>query len=62
VQYPEPPIFDFGILPPKIFGLDVGNNSFIEHLEFRLNNNLNPLFMLPIDYMDYYSSSLSILP
>ena len=35
---------------------------FIENLKFRLNHNMYPLLMLPIDYMDYYSSSLSGLP
>jgi protease-4 len=62
VQFPVPPLINFSFLTPKFFGIDTNSNAFIEHLKFRLNNNLNPLFMLPVDYMDYYSSSLSVMP
>ena len=62
IQYPKPPLISFDFIRPKILGIDIENNSFIEHFKFRLNHNGYPLFMLPMDYMDYYSSSLNILP
>ena len=59
VEYPEPPLFNLSFLTPKIFGSNAEENGFIEHLKFRLSHNMYPLLMLPVDFMDYYSSSLS---
>jgi len=62
VEYPEPPLINLSFFTPKIFGLNARENKFIEHLKFRLNHNMYPLLMLPVDYMDYNSSGLSSLP
>ena len=61
VQFPEPPLISFDFIKPKFLGIDIENNAVIEHFKFRLNHNRYPLFMLPMDYMDYYTSSLSTL-
>jgi protease-4 len=62
VEYPAPPLINIGLFTPKLFHIGTKTSAFLEQLKFRLNNNLNPLYILPMDYMDYYLSSLSRLP
>lgn len=54
VEYPEPPLLDFGALAPRIIGTDVyiEKNHFIEELKFRFKNNGLPLPLLPIDTIE----------
>jgi protease-4 len=54
VEYPEPPLIDFGALAPRFIGTDLRNNAnyFIEDLKFRLKNNGLPLPLLPIDSIE----------
>jgi protease-4 len=54
IEYPEPPLIDFGAFAPRLIGVDVKNNTnyFIEDLKFRLKNNGLPLPLLPIDTIE----------
>jgi len=52
-EYPEAPWFNFNILVPKIFGIDLNNDAFIDHLLFRLKYNGIPLYLLPLENMNY---------
>ena len=52
-EYPEVPWFNFSSLVPKIFGVDTQNDAVIDHLLFRLKYNGIPLYMLPLENMNY---------
>lgn len=52
-EYPEAPWFNFNSLVPKIFGVDIKNDAVIDHLLFRLKFNGLPVYMLPLENMNY---------
>ncbi len=54
VELPEPPMFDFNIFMPKIFGFKILNNEepFISNIKLRLQNNGQPMPILPLEDMD----------
>lgn len=52
-EYPEAPWFNFSSLLPRIFGINIQDNSAIDHLLFRLKYNGIPLYMLPLENMNY---------
>jgi protease-4 len=52
-EYPEAPWFNFNLLVPKIFGIDINDNAVVDHLMFRLKFNGIPLYMLPLGDMNY---------
>ena len=51
-EYPEAPWFNFNSLVPKIFGIEMNDNSVIDHLLFRMKYNGIPLYMLPLENMN----------
>jgi protease-4 len=52
-EYPEAQWFNFSSLVPDIFGIDIQDNSTVDHLLFRLKYNGIPLYMLPLENMNY---------
>ena len=53
-EYPEAPWFDFGSLVPNIFGIKIQDtDQVIDQLVFRLKFNGIPLYMLPLENMNY---------
>lgn len=54
VELPESPLFNFNIFLPKIFGVEVFNeeDDFITNLKLRLQNNGQPMPVLPLEDMD----------
>ena len=52
-EYPDAPWFNFSSLLPNIFGIDIQDNSAIDHLLFRLKYNGMPLYMLPLENMNF---------
>jgi protease-4 len=52
-EYPDAPWFNFSSLLPNIFGIDIQGNSAVDHLLFRLKYNGIPLYMLPLENMNY---------
>ena len=52
-EYPEAPWFNFGLLVPNIFGINVQNDPVMDHLLFRLKFNGLPLYTLPLEDMIY---------
>ena len=50
-EYPEAPWFNFDLLAPKLFGLELQNDQTIAHLLFRMKYNGIPLYILPVEDM-----------
>jgi protease-4 len=55
VESPEPALFDFSALAPRILGIDapVREDAFIEHLRFRLKQNGLPTPIMPLEDIDF---------
>lgn len=56
VEFPEQPLFDFGIFLPDFFGFKtktLEEDPFIHHLKFRLKYNGIPMPILPLEDMSY---------
>ncbi len=52
VEYPAPPLFDFNMFMPKLFGIEYRKDELIEHIKFRLQNNGKIMPILPLEDME----------
>ncbi len=52
VEYPEQALIDIGFLQPKLFGVNINEDPYIEQLKYRIKNNGKPMPMLPLDYLE----------
>ena len=55
VEFPEARWFDFSIPPSRPFTDEEKSDGVIEHLKFLLKRNGQPLTILPLDLMEYWS-------
>lgn len=58
VEYPKPSLIDFGLIAPRLIGIDVEpeKNQVIEDLKFRFKNNGRPLPLLPVNSIEIIES------
>ncbi|MDP4172484.1 MAG: signal peptide peptidase SppA [Bacteroidota bacterium] len=53
LQYPEMPAFDLSFLKPSILGFDIKEDKIFSDIKFRFEHNGQPLYILPLDYMEF---------
>ena len=49
IEYPQPPLFDFSFLQPKLFGIETSTNKIVDDLLFRAKHNGQPVPLLPAE-------------
>ncbi|MGD8628701.1 MAG: S49 family peptidase [bacterium] len=52
VELPEPPLFSFPAITPRLFGIEQKEDPLIEHLKFRLDRNGEVMPIVPGEYLD----------